>query len=537
MQVDRRSFLKIAGVGALGAGALLGGCATPVSDEGSSGAAKITGGVSAGELERKVGSSSETFDVVVVGAGAAGLMAALELTKGGKSVAVVEKGTPAAANFAVCGGPAACGTVVQEQEGVDLSVDTMFDYMYGFSRTSVNGALLRNLVACTGIAVNDMVDLGIPFTLDPDVYGNGFRARHFFGVGGEERVAPIVSAIEEAGGTFFLSNAAEKVIMVDGVAKGVQTSNGIDVMGDAIVICTGGFLGDEDMQLEKLNATIFPLGSPLSDGTGIRMVLDAGGAWDRNFAVLGNECGAVSRGTVGTPFNEDYSNKNEHLGYWLFGGLYTDTTGERYMNEYEIAQFPLAIGGEALVRTGKSYAVMDESYYRACQNEGIFSYLGEPSYWASGPMVGFYDPKAETADSMLQEAIDQGWAAKADSIADLAKAFDLPHLEETVEAYNASCDAGVDGLFGKPKEFLKPVKTAPFYIFEYLPSAWSTNGGVKVDSHLRAMDKDNVAIPGLYVAGVDQGSSYCVPYYSNPGSSVGLAVGSGVYVAKEILGN
>ncbi|WP_427915979.1 FAD-binding protein [Slackia exigua] len=81
---------------------------------------------------------------------------------------------------------------------------------------------------------------------------------------------------------------------------------------------------------------------------------------------------------------------------------------------------------------------------------------------------------------------------------------------------------GVDGLFGKPKEFLKPVKTAPFYIFEYLPSVWSTNGGIKVDSHLRAMDKDNVAIPGLYVAGVDQGSSYCVPYYSNPGSSVAI---------------
>lgn len=81
---------------------------------------------------------------------------------------------------------------------------------------------------------------------------------------------------------------------------------------------------------------------------------------------------------------------------------------------------------------------------------------------------------------------------------------------------------GVDGLFGKPKEFLKPVKTAPFYFFEYLPSAWSTNGGVKVDSHLRAMDKDNVAIPGLYVAGVDQESSYCVPYYSNPGSSVAI---------------
>ena len=50
------------------------------------------------------------------------------------------------------------------------------------------------------------------------------------------------------------------------------------------------------------------------------------------------------------------------------------------------------------------------------------------------------------------------------------------------------------------------------------------------------MDKENKAIPGLYVAGVDQGSVYSVPYYTNEGSSVGLALGSGAYVAAEILG-
>lgn len=58
---------------------------------------------------------------------------------------------------------------------------------------------------------------------------------------------------------------------------------------------------------------------------GINMVLDAGGALDRNFAVLGNECGAVSAATTGSPFTEDWHNVNEHYGYWLFGGLYTDT--------------------------------------------------------------------------------------------------------------------------------------------------------------------------------------------------------------------
>ena len=90
--------------------------------------------------------------------------------------------------------------------------------------------------------------------------------------------------------------------------------------------------------------------------------------------------------------------------------------------------------------------------------------------------------------------------------------------------------------YGKEAHFLKAVQTAPFYAFEYVPSCWSTNGGVKVDSHLRAVDKNNKAIPGLYVAGVDQGSVYSVPYYTNEGSSVGLALGAGAYVADEILG-
>ena len=50
-----------------------------------------------------------------------------------------------------------------------------------------------------------------------------------------------------------------------------------------------------------------------------------------------------------------WTNKNEHCGYWLFGGLYTDSKGERFINEEQVARFPLAIGGEALVRQGRAY--------------------------------------------------------------------------------------------------------------------------------------------------------------------------------------
>lgn len=533
--MDRRSFLGLTAVGALAAGAGLAGCSpqqqtAAVADD----TPAAESGASSG-IARKEGSSTKECDVAIVGAGAAGLLAALKLSEAGKSVVVIEKAPSAAmSNFSMCGGPTACETKLQEQEGATVTLDTMFNYMYDFSRSGVNGALLRNALANTGEAVNTMLDLGIEMELMEDTYGVGFRGRHYILSEGEERVAPLVEAIEAAGGEFVFSTAAEKIIMENGEVKGVQTDKGVDVMAPSVVVCTGGFLGGEEMQLDRFNTKVFALGNTLSDGTGINMVLDAGGAWDRNFSVLGNECGAVSAATEGSPFNPDWTNVNEHYGYWLFGGLYTDTAGERFINEEKIAQYPLAIGGEAIIRAGKAYVIMDSDYYEAVKGEGIYAYLGQPESWIAGPEADYYKTTPENADAHLQQAIDEGWALKADSIAELAEKFSLGALEETVEKYNGFCEAGADGDFGKSAPFLKPVKTAPFYIFEYVPSAWGTNGGVKVDSHLRAMDKNNNPIPGLYVAGVDQGSVYSMPYYTNEGASVGLALGTGVYVAKEL---
>lgn len=116
-----------------------------------------------------------------------------------------------------------------------------------------------------------MIDLGMPMSLWPDVYGNGFRARHYLESEGEERVAPLVEAIEAAGGEFLYSTAGEKVIVEDGVVKGLQTDKGVDVMAPNVVVCTGGFLGGEDMQMQVFNTPVYSLGNSLSVGAGINM--------------------------------------------------------------------------------------------------------------------------------------------------------------------------------------------------------------------------------------------------------------------------
>ena len=122
--------------------------------------------------------------------------------------------------------------------------------------------------------------------------------------------------------------------------------------------------------------------------------------------------------------------------------------------------------------------------------------LGEPAEWTAGEEAGYYNPSPENAEAHLQQAVEEGWGFKADTIEELAEHFGLTNLVETVAAYNGFCEAGEDAEFYKKAHFLTPVAQPPFYAFEYVPSAWGTNGGVKVDSCLRAVDAENVANPG-----------------------------------------
>ena len=479
--------------------------------------------------------SEESAKVVVVGGGAAGMTAALKLAQNGVDVLVIEKGpTIGVANGWNCGGPMASNTSVQKAEGVSITDEMLFNDLTDDAYLTSDSRLLRRVIARTGEAVELQLNAGLSMFLRPDNYGAGYRSRHGYNGQKSERAPIITEAYAKAGGRLMCETAGESLIVENGDVTGItaKKSDGstLNIKADAVLLATGGYLGNNKMIREHWgDIDVNPLGNTLSTGDGINMAKAAGGFDEESsYAMISNEFGGSNKKGGG------WQRPNGAMTIGIYGGMLVDPNGERFFNEYYMANQPLSVGGEAVLRAGKFYAVIDQAFVDAISTVGLFEYLGNPSDWYVGTMTA-KGVVLKTLPEDLKKAIAQGWAVKADTIEECAKFFGMDKLADTVKTYNAYCEAGKDEDYFKSPTFLKPIVKAPFYVVEYEPSAWGTLGGVRTDSSLRVLRKDLKPIKGLYAAGVDAGSLYCQPYYQVEGAAVGLAFGSGIYAADVIM--
>lgn len=110
-------------------------------------------------------------------------------------------------------------------------------------------------------------------------------------------------------------------------------------------------------------------------------------------------------------------------------------------------------------------------------------------------------------------------------------------FSETIEVYNAACEAGENRQFLKAPKYLAPIDTPPFYAAEMGVMITSTRAGLKLDDHIRVIDKQGRTIEGLYAAGNTAGSFYGHVYPSNVvGSGIGHGQTFGWVAVKDMLG-
>ncbi len=154
------------------------------------------------------------------------------------------------------------------------------------------------------------------------------------------------------------------------------------------------------------------------------------------------------------------------------------------------------------------------------------------------------DPKAATA---LRE---EGVLHKADTLEDLATriGIDPTRLRSTVERFNGFARAGVDADFGRgnsaydryysdplvrPNPNLGPLEKAPFTAVRLVIGDLGTKGGVVTDAEARALREDGSVIAGLYSAG-NNSASVMGRTYPGPGSTIGPAVVFGLRGARHL---
>ncbi len=172
-----------------------------------------------------------------------------------------------------------------------------------------------------------------------------------------------------------------------------------------------------------------------------------------------------------------------------------DRAGRRYMNEYppytqDTTWRPMAVFDPETMSYLRipSFMIMDEP--------------GRGAYPIVSPTFNDRRFKFEWGEKALRD-LEAKIVRRADSIPDLAAQMGLSEavLTKTIADWNAACDAGADNVFGRPASSMVKIATPPFYFAEVWPVCSNTHGGPVHDAQQRILNSFGEAIPRLYAAG------------------------------------
>ena len=459
--------------------------------------------------------STVEADVVVVGAGGAGMTAAITAAGEGKSVVVLESQSMVGGNSVrATGGMNAAKTVYQDENefgesaGVEKTLKTAAE-KYADNETitalaktvseqwaayqanptgyfdSVELMELDTMIGGKGINDPELVETLCANSADAidwlDEHGITLHNVSSFGGASVKRIHRPVNAegktvsvgsymipllqenCEKAGVKMMLDTTANEILTdANGAAVGVKATGAsgetVTVNAKAVVLATGGFGANLDMVVKykpELKG-FMTTNAPGIQGQGIEMAQAIGAATvDMDQIQIHPTVEANTAALITEGLRGD-------------GAILINEEGKRFIDEVGTRD---VVSAAEIAQTGSySWLVVDQAM--------------------------------ADASSVIQGYIKKGYTVTGATYEELGKAMgvDAAAFAETMEKWNGYVEAKNDPDFGRTS-FANPLNTAPYYAVKVTAGVHHTMGGLKINANTEVLNEKGEVIPGLFAAG------------------------------------
>ena len=483
-------------------------------------------------------------DLVIVGAGGAGLTAALTASQGGLKVVLIEKlpGTGGTGNFAE--GVFAVESQLQKERWVNLTKDQVFKQEMHETHWSTNSALIRRFYNESANTIDWLLSLGVKFRgPESNFYGNNPTWHLAEGLG--ETLLKTLRARLDADKniTLMLETTGIKLISKNGAVVGVIAENEDGKFNinskNGVILATGGFQDNPDMvkQYIGLEPGQYRALIPMKrTGDGIRMAMEVGAVTEGMNRALLHLLLAKDADGFSIPMLGMSMLGNQPRNVWV------NSLGERFCDEAVSFDFTNASG--AVRRQLAVWSIFDENlrnYYITKGTEAGIGVIGEAGTKMKKDQNGPGKPHNFDFDELWNNALKNNdpFVVKG-TLQDIAKKANIPYdtLKKTIDDYNTNATKNIDPDFAKDRQWLQQMDISkPLYAIKMKEYSMITLGGIRVNKYLQAVDKDHKPIPGLYMGGNDVGGMFLGSYSLSvtSGTTFGFTINSGRMAVLDIL--
>ncbi len=407
-----------------------------------------------------------TADIVVIGAGGAGMAAAVEAAEAGKSVIIVEKMPIVGGNTnRATGGINAAETKVQEAAGIVDTKETFYKDTLTGGKEKNDPILLQTMVDNAPGAVEWLNEMGAGLTR-VTLSGGATNPRIHTPEDGSP-VGPVVvrvlsDKLKELKVDIMMETTAKKIMAKDGAVTGIEATdvngNSFTINAKAVIVTTGGF-GANSTMVEEYRPDLVGFSTTNHSGAtgdGISMSLEAG-------------AGLTDIGEIQT-----HPTTDPESGYMFTEGLR---------------------GDGAILVNSKGERFTDELLTRDVVSANILKQEGGIAY-----LITNEEMRLENAS--LAGYVKKGYAIEGKTVEELAKALeiDATALMNTLNTYGEAVKSGVDQAFNR-EHLTQTLENGPYYALKVTPGIHHTMGGLKIDNQTHVLSEEGTIISGLYAAG------------------------------------